>query len=155
MKENLGLLKKQWWKQTGLGEELQIMDERTNDGSFNEFQLFFHRMVNLSAVRVVPDPFHTWSQIHGDNPCHLAAGYTKSTSPGTIEVKDALKREHDALKVLFFNRDQQALLVTDEFTRAIFFCDFGAGNCKYKICIKRVCCVNNLEIPLFLYIYQL
>ena len=87
-----------------------------------EFQLFFHRLINLSSVRVVPDPFHTWSQIQGNNPHHMAAGHTEAPASHAIDVEDALKRAHDAFKVLFFNRDQQALLTSDAFHSMVFFC---------------------------------
>ena len=120
-----------WWKETGLADGAENIDQMTKDQSYKEFQLFFHRLISLSSVRVVPDPFHTWSQIQGNNPHHMAAGHTATTSSQAIDVGDALKRAHDAFKVLFFNRDQQALLTSDSFPHLLFFCDFGAGKFIY------------------------
>ena len=89
----------------------------------------------MSSVRVVPDPFHTWAQIQGSNQHHMAAGYSKATKDiqnkaklGDLDVGDILKSSHNAFKTLFFNKDQQALLTTDNFPHAVFLCDFGAGN---------------------------
>lgn len=124
-----------WWKQTGLLDGTQNFDQKTKNQCYEEFQLFFNRLVNLSAVRVVPDPFHTWVQIQGDNPRHMSAGYTKTKCRGTIDVKDALKLPHDAYKVLYFNKDQQALLTTDELN-VVFFCDFGSGKSNVVVQIN-------------------
>ena len=79
----------------------------------------------------MPDPFHTWSQVQGDNPRHMAAGHTTSTASEAIGVEDALKCAHHAYKVLFFNKDQQALLTSEQFHSMVFFCDFGAGKYLY------------------------
>ena len=91
-------------------------------------------MVCLSSVRIVPDPFHTWTQIQGDNPRHMAAGHTTADPVATaqcslakVDIKDVLNRSHDAYKVLFFNKDQMSLLTTDLIPHVIFMSDFGAG----------------------------
>ena len=64
----------------------------------------------------------------------MSAGHTitkqtirdKAASEG-LDVEDALKAAHHAYKVLFFNKDQMAILTTDCAPHAIFMCDFGAG----------------------------
>ena len=91
--------------------------------------MFFNRLVNLSAALVVPDPFHSWEQIQGQNPRHMAAGYTASTSTptsGRLNVDEMLNRPHDAYKVISFNKDQENLL-THDIPSAVFWNDFGAG----------------------------
>ena len=124
-----------WWKETGLADRAQKLDQKAKDDAYNEFQLFFNRMVCLSSVRVVPDPFHTWTQIQGNNPHHMSAGHTRADqgalnqhSSGGVDVKDVLNRSHDAYKVLIFNKDQMALLTTDKIPFVFFMCDFGSGN---------------------------
>ena len=125
----------EWWKKTGLADRAKIFDQKENDDAYAEFQLFFNRLVCLSSVRIVPDPFHTWSQIQGDNPYHMSAGHTRANqgvqnkhSSGDVDVRDMLNRSHDAFKVLFFNKDQMALLIADRLFHALFMCDFGAGS---------------------------
>merc|ERR1712198_643195 len=68
-----------WWKETGLADRAQNLDQNAKDAAYNEFQLMFNRLVCLSSVRVVPDPFHTWSKVQGKNEHHMAAGHTKAT----------------------------------------------------------------------------
>ena len=114
-----------------LGIYKNKLDQKSKDEAYGEFQLFFHRLVCMSSVRIVPDPFHTWEQIQGDNPRQMAAGHTTTSATGAIEVGDALNCSHNAFKVLFFNKDQQALLTTDNFRYLLFFCDLGAG--KYML----------------------
>ena len=123
-----------WWKETGLLDRAQKLNQKEKDYAYNEFQQFFHRLVCLSSVRVVPDPFYTWTQIQGSNPRHMSAGHTTATSTARAQnsspnfhVKDILNRSHDAYKVLFFNKDQISLLSTDKLLHALFICDFGAG----------------------------
>ena len=124
-----------WWKETGLSNRTQNLDQKAKDAAYNEFQLIFNRLVCLSSIRVVPDPFHTWKQIQGNNPHHMSAGHTIASSDaqaqyssGNVDVKDVLNCSHDAYKVLFFNRDQTSLLAADNFFHVLFMCDFGAGN---------------------------
>ena len=112
-----------------------MLAQETKDGAYNDFQLFFNRLVCMSSVKVVADPFHTWPQVQGINPHHMAAGHTKASqnikdkgSLGDIEFSDILKATHHAYKTLFFTKDQMAILTTDNFPSAIFLCDFGAGN---------------------------
>ena len=123
-----------WWKETGLADRARNFGSKEKEKAYNEFQLFFYRLVCLSSVRVVPDPFKTWNQIQGNNPHHMSAGYTKATPDaqtqhlnGKVDVNDVLNRSHDAFKVLFFNRDQKSLLCVDNLVHALFLCDFGAG----------------------------
>ena len=124
-----------WWKDTGLANRVNNLTATEKSYAYNEFQLFFNRLVCLSSIRVVPDPFNTWTAIEGTNPYHMAAGHTKATSDaqvqyasGDVDITDVLNRSHDAFKVLFFNRDQISLLAADKLFKAIFMCDFGAGN---------------------------
>ena len=107
----------------------------------------FNRLVCLSSVRVVPDPFHTWTQIQGNNPHHMSAGHAKATpdtraqfTSGNIVVKDVLNRSHDAYKVLFFNWDQVSLLAADNLLHVLFMNDFGAGNSMKHMLIKIKIC---------------
>ena len=126
---------KKWWKATGLSERATMFDSKLKDEAYKEFQLFFNRLVCMSSVRVVPDPFHTWTQVQGDNQFHMAAGHIRYSNDkkNTTEVDEVdagriLKDEHHAYKTLCFNKDQMALLSTDNFPHVIFLCDFGAGN---------------------------
>ena len=112
-----------------------MLAQETKDGAYNDFQLFFNRLVCMSSVKVVADPFHTWPQVQGINPHHMAAGHTKAeptvydkAGAEVLEVEHAIKRAHDAFKILFFNKDQMSLLTTDKFPNVLFLCDFGAGN---------------------------
>ena len=89
----------------------------------------------MASVKVIPDPFHTWAQVQGNNHCHMAAGHTKASRDikekaalENLEFADVLKASHHAYKTLFFTKDQMAILTTDNFPYAIFLCDFGAGN---------------------------
>ena len=123
-----------WWKDTKLADRNKKFSAKEKDEAYHEFQMFFYRMVCLSSIRVVPDPFRTWTQTQGKNPHHMSAGYTVSTSDtrrkhktGSIDVKDVLHRPHDAYKVLFFNKDQYALLAADNLPHVLFMCDFGSG----------------------------
>ena len=96
--------------------------------------MFFNRLVNLSAVRVIPDPFHSWEQIQGHNPRHMSAGYTSSTptsTPGLLNISDLLNRPHDAYKVISLNKGQENLLSND-IPFVVFWNDFGAGNISKK-----------------------
>ena len=125
---------KRWWEETGLSKRENMFDQKSKDTSYNEFQLFFNRLICISSVKVTPDPFHSWAQVQGNTPYHMSAGLTnteqairsKAASEG-LDVEDALKAAHHAYKVLFFNKDQMAILTTDNAPHAIFMCDFGAG----------------------------
>ena len=68
-----------WWEETGLADRAQKLEQKEKDTAYNEFQLMFNRLVCLSSVRVVPDPFQTWTQIQGNNPRHMSAGHTTAT----------------------------------------------------------------------------
>ena len=123
-----------WWQETGLSNRGKMLNQQLKEIAYSEFQLFFFRLVCLSSVRLVPDPFHTWTQIQGKNPHHMAAGFTKvelkttdHSTLGANNVAMILKEAHHAYKMLFFNKDQMALLTTNEFPSALFLCDFGAG----------------------------
>ena len=123
-----------WWQGTGLSDRADKLDQKSKDEAYAEFQLFFNHLVCMSSVRVIPDPFHTWAQIQGTNKHHMSAGHTKATADmqskaksGNLDVEDILKSAHTAFKTLVFNKDQQALLTTDNFPHAVFICDFGAG----------------------------
>ena len=123
-----------WWEDSGLADRAKMFDQIEKDDAYNEFQMFFHRMVCLSSVRVVPDPFHTWHQVQAGNSLHMTAGHTKANETlktqyetGNIDVKEAINSAHDAYKTLFFNRDQMALLANDSICNLIFMSDFGAG----------------------------
>ena len=111
-----------------------MFDQKAKDQAYKEFQQFFYRLVCLSSVRVVPDPFHTWAQIQGRNTHHMTAGHTEASADeiamaksGDVDVDTLLKSPHSAFKTLFFNKDQKALLTTDKYPYAVFLCDFGAG----------------------------
>ena len=129
-----------WWKETGLSERAASLDQKTKNESYKEFQLFFNRLVCMSSVRVVSDPFHTWSQVQGNTGHHMSAGHAKSSkdiqkkaaSEG-LDFEDALKAIHHAYKILFFTKDQMALLTTDKFPFVMFLCDFGAGIILYSL----------------------
>ena len=131
--ETPGGLKK-WWEETGLSKRAAMFDQKSKDATYNEFQLFFNRLICMSSVKITPDPFHSWTQVQGNTPYHMSAGLTsaeqamrsKAKSEG-LDVEDALKAAHHAYKVLFFNKDQMAILTTDNAPHAIFMCDFGAG----------------------------
>ena len=71
-----GLMK--WWEETGLANRANTFDQKSKDEAYNQFQLFFNRQVCMSSVKVVPDPFHTWMQIQGNDLHHMAAGMTKA-----------------------------------------------------------------------------
>ena len=123
-----------WWQETGLSKRQNLFDQHSKDASYNEFQLIFNRLVCISSLKVVPDPFNTWTQVEGNTSYHMSAGLTnveqairdKAASEG-LEFEDAMKAAHHAYKVLFFNKDQMAILTTDSVPHAIFMCDFGAG----------------------------
>ena len=125
---------KKWWEETGLANRATMFNQKSKDEAYNQFQLFFNRQVCMSSMKVVPDPFHTWSQVQGNNLHHMAAGMTKAeqiiydkAAIEGLDVDDALKAAHHAYKVLFFNRDQMSLLTTDCIPHVIFMADFGAG----------------------------
>ena len=125
---------KKWWEETGLSDRSKTFDQKAKDEAYTEFQLFFNRLVCLSSIKIVPDPFQTWERIQGSNTHHMAAGHTRATEEeknmaqsGDLDINAILKFSHNAFKTLFFNKDQQALLTTDTFPHVIFFCDFGAG----------------------------
>ena len=124
-----------WWKNTGLSNRSNLLDKKSKDEAYKEFQLFFNRVVCMSSVRVVADPFHTWAQVQGSNPHHMSAGHTeapqcviKNAASDNLDFEDILKSSHHAYKTLFFTKDQMALLTTDNFPSVIFLCDFGAGS---------------------------
>ena len=124
-----------WWKDTGLSNRSHLLDKKSKDKAYKEFQLFFNRVVCMSSVRVVADPFHTWAQVQGNNPHHMGAGHTEASpsiannaASGGLDFEDMLKGSHHAYKTLFFTKDQMALLTTNNFPSVIFLCDFGAGN---------------------------
>ena len=128
-----------WWKDTGLANRGGKFDKKEKTKAYNEFQLLFYRLVCLSSVRLVPDPFHTWAQIQGNNPRHMAAGHTTADpavraqcSLANVDIKDILYRSHDAYKVLFFNKDQMSLLASDSLLQVLFMCDFGSGKFNIK-----------------------
>ena len=123
-----------WWNETGLADRCKTFGQKAKDEAYREFQRFFYRLICLSSVRVVPDPFHTWAQIQGRDDHHMTAGHTEATADeiamatsGDVDVETILKSSHSAFKTLFFNKDQQALLTTDKYPYAVFLCDFGAG----------------------------
>ena len=133
LKTQVGLDK--WWKENGLADRARHFSTKEKAYGYNEFQLFFNRLVCLSSVRVIPDPFHTWTQVQGDNPHHMSAGHTKAPlnaqaqyASGFDGIKDVLNHSHNAFKVAFFNKDQISLLTSDKLFDVIFMCDFGAGN---------------------------
>ena len=123
-----------WLQETGLSNRANEIDETAKEEAYNEFQLFFNRLVCMSSVKVVPDPYCTWNQIQGNNSHHMAAGFTKaedktkdkSLSDG-VEVENVLKAPHNAYKILFFNKEQMDLLTTNLFPYVLFMCDFGTG----------------------------
>ena len=125
---------KRWWKETGLSKRADLFNQKSKDVSYNHFQLFFNRLIGMSSVKVVTDTFNIWTQVQGSTPHHMSAGLTnteqeirdKAASQG-LDVEDALKAAHHAYKILFFNKDQMAILTTDCAPHAIFMCDFGAG----------------------------
>ena len=126
----------QWWKETGLSERSALFSKQSRKRAYREIQLFFNRVVCMSVVRVVPDPFHAWAQVQGNQQqLHMGAGHTQVT-PGVytkavsddLDIEEVLKAAHSAYKILFFNKDQMALLTTDNFPFLIFMCDFGAGS---------------------------
>ena len=126
---------KKWWKATGLSERSTMLDAKSKVEAYTDFQLFFNRLVCMSSVRVVPDPFHTWTQVQGENQFHMAAGHIRYSNDkkNTAEIDEVdagrmLKDAHHAYKMLSFNKDQMSLLSTDNYPHAIFLCDFGAGN---------------------------
>ena len=123
-----------WWKETGLSTRASMFDETSKDQSYAEFQRFFNRVVCMSSVKVIPDPFQTWAKVQGHTQHHMAAGHTKASQDikdkatlDDIEFSDILKATHHAYKTLFFTKDQMAILTTDNFPSAMFLCDFGAG----------------------------
>ena len=124
-----------WWDDSGLSNRENLFDQKAKDQAYQEFQLFFNRVVCMSSVRVVPDPFHTWALVQGKTQHHMAAGhtrasrdtYTNAASAG-LDFEDALKASHHAYKTLFFTKDQMALITTNNFPCVVFLCDFGAGN---------------------------
>ena len=127
IKQPNGMLK--WWQGTGL-DQIGEMDPRMKQKSYEEFLMFYNRIVNLSKVRVIPEAFKTWGQIQGENERHMAAGFTEALQPsarGHEDVADILQRPHDAYKCIAFNDDQESLLFED-IPFALFFNDFGAGN---------------------------
>ena len=125
---------KRWWDETGLSKRANMFDKKSKDASYNEFQLFFNRLICMSSVKVVPDQFHSWTQVQGNAPYHMSAGLTntghgireKVASEG-LDFEEALKAPHHAYKILFFNKDQMAILTTDTVPHIIFMNDFGAG----------------------------
>lgn len=127
-----------WWKETGLSKRAEMFDIKSKKEAYSEFQLFFNRMVCMSSVRIVPDPFHTWAQVQGSKHHHnMSAGHTLATQgihteaiADDLEFDEILRSSHHAFKTLFFAKSQMALLSTNNFPFAIFLCDFGAGTQK-------------------------
>ena len=126
----------EWWKETGFSSRASMFDQKSKDEAYKEFQLFFNRMVCMSSVKVVPDPFHSWAQAQGDKQYyHMGAGHTDATQDirnkavsDDLDFEEVLKDAHHGYKTLFFNKDQMAILTTDNFPSALFIADFGAGN---------------------------
>ena len=123
-----------WWKETGLSDRAYMFDKKSKDEAYKEFQLFFNRLVCMSSVRVVPDPFCTWHKVQGNKLHHMGAGHTTASkdtqekaSLDCLKFEEMLKEAHHAYKTLFFTKEQMALLTSDKFPSAIFLCDFGAG----------------------------
>jgi hypothetical protein len=117
-----------FWKNSGL-DKIQELTGKAKQEAHSEFLRFFNRLVSLSAVRVLPDPFGAWEQIQGQNPHHMAAGYTSSPPPSTsgpLDVEEMLNRPHGAYKVISLNEGQENLLCHD-IPSAVFWNDFGAG----------------------------
>ena len=124
-----------WWKESGLSNRDTLFDQKVKDEAYREFQLFFNRVVCMSSVRVVSDPFHTWVQVQGNTQHHMGAGHTQASravgtnaASGGLDFEYVLKASHHAYKTLFFSKDQMAILTTNHFPSVIFLCDFGAGN---------------------------
>ena len=115
---------KKWWDGTGLS---QITTPLTRNQFYVDFQKFFNRFVNLSSIRVVPSPFYAWNNIGGNVQHHIGAGYTKQDGRYTIKLEVSFTCRHNAMKVLFYNKDQQTLLTSDIWPLALFLCDFGSG----------------------------
>ena len=129
-----------WWKRTGL-DRIPELDARTKRKAYQEFLMFYNRMINLSKVRVIPDTFNTWKQIQGQNTHHMAAGHTKASSPSAPlreNFKELSLRPHDAYKVIALNDDQESLLLED-IQYAVFFNDFGSGKFKYILAMLILC----------------
>ena len=123
-----------WWKNTGL-DGIQDIDGKTKQQSYDEFLKFFNRLVNLSSVRVRPEPSQAWSQIQGNNPRHISAGYTSaapSATSGQLDIENIQQRPHDAYKVLCLNEDQEALLSND-IPLLVFVNDFGSGKILFEL----------------------
>ena len=92
-------------------------------------------------VRVVPDPFHSWEQIQGHNPRHMAAGYTPPSTSDQLDVEGILNRPHDAYKVISLSKGQENLL-SYGVPSVVFWNDFGAGkNIK----------INNTFTPIYFF----
>ena len=128
-----------WCEETGLSNRAYMFDQKSKDEAYNQFQLFFNRLVCMSSVKVVPDPFHTWAQVQGNDLHPMSAGMTKAeqfvhdkAAKEGLDLEDALKASHHAYKVLFFNKDQMSLLTSDCSPHVIFLCDFGAGKFIYS-----------------------
>ena len=124
-----------WWIETGLSGRASLIDQKSKDEAYAEFQLFFNRIVCLSSVRLVANTLNTWAHVQGNNKHHMVAGHTTASqdthnkaASDSLEIEDILKSAHHAYKTLCFNRDQMVLLTTDNFPSALFLSDFGAGN---------------------------
>ena len=134
-----------WWKETGLSDRVNTFDQKSKDDSYKEFQLFFNRLVCMSSVRMVPDPYRTWTHVQGNKQHHhMGAGHTqalrdthKKAATDDLEFEEVLNAAHHAYKILFFTKEQMAILTTDSFPAAIFVADFGAGN-KLKYTSKGI-----------------
>ena len=88
----------------------KTLDQMAKDEAYIEFQQFFYRLICLSSVRVVPDPFHTWAQIQGRDDHHMTAGHTEATADeitmatsGDVDIEKLLRSPHTAFKTLFFS----------------------------------------------------
>lgn len=114
-----------WWKNSGL-DSIKELDEKSKKEAYNEFLMFFNRLVNLSKVRLLAKPTEAWKQIQGEHyPRQITAGHIAAEPPPT-SMKELLNRPHDAYKVIFLNKDQECLLSNDNRFVA-FFNDFGSG----------------------------
>ena len=121
----------QWFENTGIREYVGKVDQQMKDQAFEDVLVLFNRLVNLSCIgtqkTVLPK---SWKQIQGSNHHYISAGYTGAPVGGNavdLDFEDVLNLPHTALKVLYFNKDQNLLLTTDDILRVIFLCDYGAG----------------------------
>jgi hypothetical protein len=79
-KQPEGMLK--WWKGAGL-DNIGEPNSTTERKSYQEFRMFYNKLVNLSEVCVIPKSNKNWDEIHGQALQDMKEDLTKRLQPSS------------------------------------------------------------------------